>query len=90
MRVRIGDLVIVRFDPEEKRWEGLSLKWNERVGLVIGIIRKEYQFICWNKLGNRTEILHYTLSSSRLTRARPKKNWDGALYSLTLDSVKPI
>lgn len=95
MRGRIGDLVIVRFDPGEVD-SASGEKWDEMVGLVIGCSDidyrpREYDIIYWDPRNGRMTITPATLPPSRLVRARPVNcNWDGNLYSLTIDKVTPV
>ena len=52
---------------------------------------REYEFIYWNKIGKTINVCNGTLTSSRLVRARPKRDdWEGTLHSLTLDNVEPV
>ncbi len=94
MRARIGDLAIVRFDPDETD-KSKGRKWDERVGLVTGCYDlskpREYTFIYWVERGNRTKICIATLPSSRLVRARPARDdWKGTLHKLTRNNVIPV
>ncbi len=95
LRARVGDLAIARFDDD---LIGLPGCYNEVVCLVVDCCYygrdnsvREYKFIYWEKTGNRVEIIDGQLTSSRLTRARPKRDdWEGTLSSLTLDNVEVI
>lgn len=95
MRARVGDLVIVRFDPSRED-VSQGRKWDERVGLVLGCENhsrspREYKFVWWENAGIRIDICKNSLPLSRLVRARPiNDDWEGTLSSLTIDNVEPV
>lgn len=95
MRARVGDLAIVRFDPVNP----IKNQFYEKVGIVLRTVThktksgttREHEFIYWEILGDKTEILTNTLPPHRLVRARPKRDdWEGTLHSLTRDNVVPV
>jgi hypothetical protein len=100
MRARVGDLAIVRFDLDGHT----KNKYDEQVGIVTRTVTygyvercggakrtREYEFIYWNKVGSKIEVNTRTLPPHRLVRARPvNDDWEGTLYSLTLDQVMPV
>ncbi len=93
LKARIGDLVIVRFDPGEKEI-AQNKKWCEVVGLVTKCCTRykprTYEFVYWERKGHTTEVSSSDLPVSRLIRARPKGKWDGVLSTLSLDNVEPV
>lgn len=95
MRARVGDLAIVRFDPSESE-KRRGIKYDEKVGLVIGSYSpdngpREYYFIYWHMSGNKLVIENRDLPANRLVRARPKNDdWEGTLFSLTLENVEAV
>ena len=95
VRARVGDLAIIRFDPDDDD-KAYGRKWNEEVGMVTGTYDsdnnpREQKFIYWCRVGNRIDVFSRSLPPGRLVRARPKHgNWEGTLFSLTRDNVEPI
>ena len=99
MRVRVGDLAIVRFDSDGSLGFNRNGNYEEVIGLVTGTEtyqtksgeKREYKVLCWNKIGKKIEIWTTNMPSCRLIRARPvKDDWEGTLYSLTWDKVIPV
>ncbi len=98
MRARVGDLAIVRFDPDGFPGFNKNGNYEEGIGLVTGTeeyrtetgYKREYKVLCWINAGKRIETWTTNMPPSRLIRAIPKMaNWEGTLHSLTRDSVIP-
>lgn len=86
MQARVGDLAIIRINPDE----------DKSVCLITEHFQAEYpvksffKYIFWLRNSYGTRTLEAYASIDSFTRVTPRIYWNGELLSLTIDSVQPV
>lgn len=96
MNARVGDLVIVRFNPDIDDYRR-GKKWKERVGFVtayhsISSNPCKYDCIYWYKDGRKKIFCQHCFPGRRLVRVKlcVGVEWEGSLFDIGIDNVDPI